>query len=577
MVERVIVGEQLGKYQLVRRIGQGSLADVYLGQDTTSGKQVAIKVLQTTLVAEEIDAFFIQAQFLTHLSHPHIVRVLEFGMEERLPYLVMEYAPHGTLREIHPTGTRLPISTVVAYVRQIADALQYVHDQQIIHRDIKPRNLLLNENYDILLSDFSIAVIAQSAGYRKQKVQDFEGTILYAAPEQIRGKPRIASDQYALGVVVYEWLSGGCPFQGTVEEIAHKHTLVPPPSVKEQVPGISYAVEQVILRALAKNAADRFADVREFATALERASRLELPVTPSPLASPSPLPLQTTDDEPLSSKKRAQVIYGGHSDKVHSLAWSPDGEVIASSGLDETVQIWESSSGKHILTYRSNALQPQALAWSPDGTLIASTSGLLAETVQIWDAATGRASTKHMAYHGHSETINALAWSPDGQYIASASDDRTVQVWDARSGRTIFTYRGHTLPVKTLAWLPSKGHGGPERIASSGEDKTVHVWNAPRGGNTVIYYGHTDKVNSVTWSPGGSLIASGGDDTTVQIWDAAQGRKILVYRGHSGTISGFHGHLTAYGSLPAVLTKRCRSGMRSMERPLPFIAATTIG
>jgi serine/threonine protein kinase len=539
MVERGIVGQQLGRYRLVRHIGQGNLADVYLGEDTTSKKQVAIKVLHTALAAEDVDAFFIQADFLTNLTHPHIVRMLEFGQEEQLPYVVMEYAPHGTLRNIHPAGTRLPLSTVVAYVRQIAEALHYIHEQQIIHRDIKPHNLLLNENYDILLSDFSIAVIAQNAGYRKQKVQDFEGTILYAAPEQLRGKPRISSDQYALGVVVYEWLTGCCPFYGTVEEIAHSHMLVPPPSLQKNVQGISPAVEQVVLKALAKNVADRFASVNEFAIALERASRLETPLSPHLLAPSSPLPLKAVMDEDLlPAAQTAQVIYQGHSDKVHMLAWSPDGKLIASSSLDETLQIWESNTGNHIVTYRNNVLQPQALAWSPDGTYLASTGGLLSETVHIWEATTGRISPSHATYHGHSETINALAWSPDGKYIASASDDRTVQVWGVLNGRTIFTYRGHDLPVKTLAWSRNTGHGGPERIASSGEDKRVHVWNAPGGGNTIVYYGHTNKVNAVTWSPGGTHIASGGDDSTVQVWDASSDRKVLVYSGHSGAVTG---------------------------------------
>jgi serine/threonine protein kinase len=539
MVERVIVGQQLGRYRLDRHIGQGNLADVYLGKDTTSEKLVAIKVLHTALAAEDVDAFFIQAEFLTRLQHPHIVRVLEFGLEEQLPYVVMEYAPHGTLRDIHPAGTRLPLSTVVAYVRQIADALHYVHEQQIIHRDIKPHNVLLDENYDILLSDFSIAVIAQNAGYRKQKVQDFEGTILYAAPEQLRGKPRIGSDQYALGVVVYEWLAGRCPFYGTVEEIAQQHMLVPPPSLQKSVQGISAAVEQVVLKALSKNIADRFASIKEFATALERASRLETPLSPHPLAPLLPLPLKAVMDEDLlPPAQTAHVIYQGHRDKVHMLAWSPDGKLIASSSLDETLQIWLSNTGNHILTYHNNVLQPQVLAWSPDGTYLASTGGLLSETVQVWEALSGRISTRHATYHGHSETINALAWSLDGKYIASASDDRTVQVWEALSGRTIFTYRGHVHAVKALAWSRNAGHGGPERIASSGEDKVIHVWNAPTGGDTVIYYGHTNKVNAVIWSPGGTHLASGGDDSTVQVWDASSGRKVLVYSGHSGAVTG---------------------------------------
>src|SRR5262249_15193916 len=118
----------------------------------------------------------------------------------------MDYAPSGTLRNRHPKGTPLPVSTVVDYIKQIAQALQYAHDRKVVHRDVKPENMLIGEHNEILLSDFGIALIAHSSHYDSTK--DMAGTIAYMAPEQIAAHPRPASDQYSLGIVAYEWLSG---------------------------------------------------------------------------------------------------------------------------------------------------------------------------------------------------------------------------------------------------------------------------------------------------------------------------------------------------------------------------------
>src|ERR1700730_3878894 len=192
MAERV--GQQMGNYQLIRLLGEGGFAEVYLGEHIHLGTQAAIKVLHTQITSDDIDRFRTEARTIARLIHPNIVRVLEFGVEGKTPFLVMDYASNGTLRQRHPRGTQLPLAIIVSYVKQIADALQYAHDEKLIHRDIKPENMLLGRRNEILLSDFGLATIAQSA--HSLSKTDVAGTVTYMAPEQLQGKPSPASDQY---------------------------------------------------------------------------------------------------------------------------------------------------------------------------------------------------------------------------------------------------------------------------------------------------------------------------------------------------------------------------------------------
>ncbi len=173
-----------------------------------------------------------------------------------MPASIMEYASNGTLRQRHPKGIPLSPLSIVPYIQQAASALQYAHDRKLVHRDIKPENMLLGPNNQILLSDFGLVLIAQSTGTRSTK--EMGGTVPYMAPEQLQGRPRPASDQYALGIVVYEWLSGDRPFHGTFTEIASQHMLVPPPPLRRSIPEISPEIEKVVLMALAKDPQQRF-------------------------------------------------------------------------------------------------------------------------------------------------------------------------------------------------------------------------------------------------------------------------------------------------------------------------------
>lgn len=286
------VGQQLGNYRIVRLLGEGAFAEVYLGEHVHLGRQVAIKVLHTQLVKRDIEKFRNEARTIAALEHPNIVSVIDFGVEDRTPYLVLTYGVHGNLRQRHPKGTQVPLATIVSYVKQVAAALQYAHDQKFIHRDVKPENMLMGKHDEILLSDFGIAVMAQSSRY--QNPQDMAGTMTYMAPEQIQGQPRTSSDQYSLGIVVYEWLTGQRPFHGSLTELIGQHISVTPPSICAIIPSLSPAVEAVVMKALAKDPKARLPGIVDFSLALEEACQ-DVPSQMS-IAQNPPLSDKTVDD-----------------------------------------------------------------------------------------------------------------------------------------------------------------------------------------------------------------------------------------------------------------------------------------
>ena len=574
-----MIGQQLGNYRLVELLGHGGFAEVYLGQHIRISKQAAIKVLHAHLSDEQTKGFEQEAKTIASLEHSHIVRILDFDVINGIPFLVMDYYSDGTLRKRHLKGNRVPLPTVVSYIKQVADALQYAHDHKIIHRDVKPENMLIGRNGDLLLSDFGIAVTAHST--HSMRTQDFAGTAAYMAPEQIEQHPRRESDQYALAVVAYEWLTGSLPFVGTPQEIVIKHLTVEPPSLCLKAPHLSKAMEEVVMKALAKESKERFASVQTFATALEQASQsgqsqplvlLELVTSPnqSEQSQPSvslPEAMQSKQSSSptilaapphLSSQPTREVLSQSHPSHASEVSGTPllipqttshpsrrtvigglVGLTLVSGGITWFTLLQNSTPkppphiaptplpmGTLPYTYKGHSDWVWAVAWSPDGKHIA--SGSVDKTVQIWDTVNGG---HVLTYQGHSNTARAVAWSPDSKHIASGSEDKTVQIWDAVDGDHVFTYQGHSDAVTAVAWSPDG-----KRLASASYDKTVQVWDAMDGGHAFIYQGHSDIVWTVAWSPDGKRIASGSTDKTVQVWNVLDGGNIFTYQGHSNTV-----------------------------------------
>jgi len=271
-----LIGQSLGRYHILEQLGEGGMATVYKAYDTRLETDVAVKVIRTenlTLGTMEraLKRFEREAKALARLTHPNIVKVTDYGEYEGKPYLVMEYLPGGTLKE--RLGKPVAWQEAVRLLIPIAEALDFAHSQNMIHRDVKPSNILLTQRGQPMLTDFGIAKILDL-----EETADLTGTGMgigtpeYMAPEQWTGKTSTLSDQYALGVVLYEMVTGRKPYSAdTPAAILLKQATEPLPRPSQFARDLPEKVEKLLLKVLARNPDDRYADTGEFAAALESA------------------------------------------------------------------------------------------------------------------------------------------------------------------------------------------------------------------------------------------------------------------------------------------------------------------
>ena len=589
MVERN--GQQLGNYRLVRRLGRGGMAEVYLGEHIFLNTQAAIKLLQAPLPEQDVPAFLREARTIAGLTHPNIVRVLDFGVQDEAFYLIMEYAPRGTLRQNYPPGSRLSAASVVSLIRQIASALQYAHDQNIIHCDVKPENILLGKDNTALLSDFGISMVLQTM--TAQQMQHIAGTIAYMAPEQFDGKPQRASDQYALAVMTYEWLSGERPFQGNIAEVSSQHLHARIAPLSKKVAGLPPELDDVLNTAMEKEPARRFGNVSAFARALEQACSalpvedasssgedgptLLATIAPSPLPTPpalyvasqlqedtqeggnnTPPAQKNTDGDHTLHPYRVPPVQGAPANAAGRRAFLIGGGVLVVGAVAAVA----ASSKLTSLFTPASASSPSPGPATPRAT---TTTGQTPESSPS-TSNIPRGSTL-TTYTGQSLDVTGICWSPAsaGKMVASCSQDGSAATWNATTGEAAHTF-SQSAPLSTIVWSPNgraiafagdagvievwdaasgspittcSGHTGPvrglawspdsQRLVSTSEDRTAIVWNAFNGAMLLTYSHHTDKVWVAAWAPNGGSIATGSWDSTVQIWDARSGTLIKSY------------------------------------------------
>ena len=269
-----------GRYRILRKLGSGGMANVYLAEDEDLGRRVAIKILSERYANDESfnERFRREAKSAASLSHPNIVSIYDRGEADGIPYIAMEVIEGRSLKELILTRGPLPLATAIDYTHQILDALRFAHRNGIIHRDIKPHNILIGAENRAKVTDFGIA---RAGASQMTEVGSIMGTAHYLSPEQARGAPvTAASDLYSVGVVLYEMLTGQVPFSGdSAIEIAMKHLNETPRPPSTLRPELTPELDQVVLRALAKNPEDRYQASEEFSADLDRVEA-GIPIAP---------------------------------------------------------------------------------------------------------------------------------------------------------------------------------------------------------------------------------------------------------------------------------------------------------
>jgi serine/threonine protein kinase/predicted hydrocarbon binding protein len=267
--------QMLGPYRVEEKLGEGGAATIYRGYQPSMDRYVAIKVLKVELAEQDpsfVERFALEAKTIAQLQHPHILPVIDFGQTEDFVYLVMVLMPGGTLRQYIREHGALSLQETSFMLAQVASALDRAHDRGIIHRDLKPENILMDEDRNVYLTDFGLARILESAR-RLTATGLLMGTPHYISPEQARGEMAdVRSDIYSLGIMLYEMLTGKLPFQAdTAYGILFKHINEDPPRIREVRPELPQAVEEVVLKALAKNPDDRYQSALDMAGAFAEA------------------------------------------------------------------------------------------------------------------------------------------------------------------------------------------------------------------------------------------------------------------------------------------------------------------
>ncbi|SRR6266571_263441 len=265
-----------GRYRVEQLLGSGGMAQVYRGTDTVLSRPVAIKVLSSDYAGDPafVERFRREAQAAARLNHPTVVSVFDTGSDDGVHYIVMEFVSGQTLAEVLATEGPLPPERAAWVTARVAEALSFAHEAGLVHRDVKPGNVMLTERGDVKVMDFGIARAAAGPGQDLTETTSILGTAAYLSPEQAEGKPvDPRSDIYSLGVVLYELLTGRAPFTGsTPVAVAYKHVTEEPTPPSAVQPGVPPAVEAIAMRALAKDPAQRYQSAERMRADLEAAA-----------------------------------------------------------------------------------------------------------------------------------------------------------------------------------------------------------------------------------------------------------------------------------------------------------------
>jgi eukaryotic-like serine/threonine-protein kinase len=517
----------LASYEILEELGRGGMGIVYKARQREGGRLVALKVIRKERLGnmDLVSRFRREALASARVQHPNIVGVYEADLECDTPYLAMEYVLGITLQRLVDETGPLPLGQASEFVRQAALALQHAAEQGLVHRDVKPSNLMVVAPAGLPLPTRPVVKVLDMGVARLFQVSEQEaslttltrdgsviGTPDYIAPEQLED-PRgvdIRADLYSLGCTFYFLLTGQVPFPGgsLIQKLDRQrwHTA---PSVNQIRRDAPPALAAVVRRLMAKHPDDRYQTPGELAQALETLLR--------------------TGDLPGGHQAVALTAartLTGHTGVVVAIAFLPDGRTLVSGGADRTVRTWDVQTGREKLRFGDGKYAVGCLAVSASGLVLAG-QGV---TVRGWDPATGR---EVLRLSGHNDAVRCVTISPDGRRAVTGGDDRTVRIWDLERGRELYRFSRHKAGVTGVALTADGRH-----VLSSSHDQTLRLWEAGNGQEVRSYPVPRGPVLCLALSADGEGVFSGHFDTTLRLWDLESGGELRRFTGHRQMVGG---------------------------------------
>jgi hypothetical protein len=538
-------GSHLGSlfnFNVLRVVGRGGMGIVLHAVDTCLQRDVAIKVLDPEVSKDELarERFCREARAAASISHENVVAVHQVDIDEDkdLPFLVMELVTGESLEKKLEREGQITLREIVRIGMQTAAGLAAAHEKGLIHRDIKPGNILLEQSGQrVKLTDFGLARAAEDVRLTRSGL--VAGTPLYMSPEQATGEELDArSDLFSLGVVLYELAAGEPPFDGkTPLAVLKRVTEEQPVPLRQRNPDLPEWFVQIVDRLLAKKPQDRFQSARQVADVLEHywaVLRSSETVTCPRKKAVTPWKAVTVGitaglltlvlgvaalfffwprpDTPEEKAPAPWHVLKGNAGPLWSLAVSGDGKNLAMGTDEGTVKYWDIDAGNVVWTLKAHKTPVWALALSPQGDRLA--TGSDDGHAIVWDVKTQKESGTFSSGAG----VRAVAFDPEGKRLLTGARNGTVTVWDVRSGEKHKEIVGHSGLVVAVAFAPDG-----KTLASAGGDKTIKLWDAGSGQEKLTLQGHQAGVYGIAFSPDGRYLVSGGWDKTVRLWELASG------------------------------------------------------
>ena len=552
-------GFTLGKYRLLERLGEGGMGAVYLAAHIHMRRRVAIKVLPPDKCKEPaaLERFYREARAAAALDHPNIARAHDVDHEGRLHFLVMEYVDGASLQDIVAKSGPLPVPRALHYLRQAALGLQHAHESGLIHRDIKPGNLLVDRQGVVKILDMGLARFFADKSDNLTKELDAQsilGTADYIAPEQAMDSHSadIRSDLYSLGFTGYFLLTGTTPFgDGSAAQKLIWHQTRQPKPLRELRPEVGEEVAAILAKLCAKAPAERFATPKEAAEALRPFIPADVPNPPPdempqlcPAASgsgvvdphhsvrisrdngaspPSGI-LPKASHAPTTLAPRRKIVQVSRDQLEDLRRESPKDPAISAPRRANRAMIVVVALAISVLAVAGLFFWIGLTALPSKGTEVASRPAVKPAPQPV-----NKPNEKLLEllpgelrrFEGHTAAVDRLAVSPDGRMLATVAFDKTVRIWDTKTGNELFRCQGHTGNVSWVAWSPDGKH-----IVSSGKDKSCRLWDVTTGKEVRSFEGHTGAVGGVSFAPNSSTFASGAQDKTIRFWSVATGAEL---------------------------------------------------